>query len=78
MKKYMFVERHKENCFDLVYERFNNKGRMLPEGLYYLHSWTNNEQSICFQLMETNDASLIEEWIDKWKDLTDFEIYAID
>ena len=78
MKKYMFVERHKENCIGLVYERFNSKGRMLPEGLYYLHSWTNNENNICFQLMETNDDSLIEKWTAKWQDLTDFEIYLID
>jgi hypothetical protein len=30
MKKYMVVERFKENCYDAVYERFK-ENRMLPE-----------------------------------------------
>ena len=39
---------------------------MLPEGPYYLTSWVNNQQNICFQLMETKGATLFEAWIDKW------------
>lgn len=78
MKKYMVVERFKPNCFEKVYDRFNANGRMLPEGLYYLHSWVNEERNICFQLMETNDQTLFNVWIEKWQDLTDFEIFPID
>ena len=78
MKKYMVVERFKTGCFDKVYDRFNEKGRMLPEGLYYLNSWVNEKESICFQLMETNDESLFKLWIDKWTDYTEFEVFPID
>ena len=78
MKKYMVVEHYKEGCYDAIYKRFNNQGRMLPAGLYYLHSWVNKENNICFQLMETNDIKLFDTWIENWRDLTDFEIFPID
>ena len=78
MKKYMVVERFREGCFDAVYERFHTMGRMLPEGLNYLNSWPNRDHNICYQLMETNDGALFDEWTSKWDDLTDFEIVPID
>ncbi|MDW7691267.1 DUF3303 family protein [Flammeovirgaceae bacterium SG7u.111] len=78
MKKYMVVERFKPNCLEKNNERWNEKGRMLPEGLYYLNSWMNKDRSICFQLMETNDSTLFDIWVDRWKDYTDFEVYPID
>ncbi len=78
MKKYMVIEKFKTGCFDKVYTRFNEQGRMLPEGLNYLNSWVNKEHNICFQLMETNNENLFNTWIENWKDLTDFEIYPID
>lgn len=78
MKKYMVIEHFKPNCFDKIYERYNAKGRILPEGLCYLNSWVNKEKNICYQLMETNNENLFQEWIEHWKDLTDFEIIPID
>lgn len=78
MKKYMIVERFKDGFFDEVYSRYNLKGRMLPDGLYYLNSWVNREKNICFQLMETNDSSLFDSWIKNWSDLTEFEVIEID
>ncbi|GAB1264396.1 DUF3303 domain-containing protein [Aurantivibrio infirmus] len=78
MKQYMVEEHFKPGCFDEVYKRFNEKGRMLPEGLYYLNSWVNKEKSICYQLMETNDASLFAEWTKHAADLIDFIIVPID
>ena len=78
MKKYMIVERFKEGRFDQVYERYNERGRLLPEGLYYLHSWINKENNICFQLMETKNEELFAVWIKGWEDLVDFEIFPVD
>lgn len=74
----MVVERFKAGCFNAVYERLNEKGRMLPDGLVYLDSWVNKERSICYQLMETGDESLFEAWTKNWEDLVDFEITSID
>lgn len=78
MKQYMVIERFKINCFNQVYERLNTQGRMLPEGLYYINSWINTEQDLCFQLMETNNVTLFDAWVEQWNDLVDFEIIPID
>ena len=78
MKKYMVVERFKPGCLGEVYDRFHARGRMLSEGLHYLHSWVNEEKNICFQLMETDDETLFPPWIESWLDLCDFEVFPID
>ena len=78
MKKYMVVEKYKKGCFKKIYERYNSKGRMLPEGLAYLNSWVNKEKNICFQLMESNDTKLFYKWFKNWEDLIDFELYPIE
>ena len=78
MKKYMVVEKFKPNCYEKNNKLWNRKGRMLPEGLYYLNSWVNKEKKICFQLMETNKPELFDEWTNKWNEFTDFEIFPID
>jgi len=31
----------------------------------------------CFQLMETADRRLLEEWMANWSDLVDFEVHAV-
>jgi hypothetical protein len=60
-----------------IYERFHQKGRMLPDGLIYFDSWLEKDGDRCFQLMETNDRSLFDLWIDRWKDLGRFEIIEL-
>jgi hypothetical protein len=52
--KYMVIETFKAGMADKVYERFNEKGRMLPDGVYYLDSWLSNDRTKCFQLMEAD------------------------
>lgn len=78
MKSYMIIERFKDGCMDAAYDRFHAQGRLLPDGLNYLNSWLNKEHSVCFQLMETNDATLFDVWFARWNDLVDFEIYPLD
>ncbi len=60
-----------------IYQRVEEKGRLMPEGLMYIDSWIDKEVSKCFQLMETQDFALLEEWIGNWKDLADFEIIEV-
>ena len=60
-----------------VYERAAREGRMLPEGLRYLDSWIDESLGRCFQLMETDDARLFDEWIARWSDLADFEVVPV-
>jgi hypothetical protein len=60
-----------------VYERTAEKGRMLPPGLVYLDSWIDERLQRCFQLMETDDPSLLDEWMGEWSDLVRFEIVSL-
>ena len=77
MARYMVIETFFENCLENVYERFHEKGRMLPEGLHYIDSWLTKDGSRCFQLMETERYELFQEWTSSWDDLTNFEIAEI-
>ena len=74
----MVIEHFKPGCFDAVYARVNQHGRMLPKGLYYLNSWVNKDKNICYQLMESQNPELFNEWIQHWQDLVDFEVVPID
>lgn len=60
-----------------VYERAAEEGRMLPPGLLYLDSWIDERLQRCFQLMETDDPSLLDRWMAEWSDLIRFEIIPL-
>lgn len=77
MKQYMVIETFLPGCKDKIYERFHQKGRMLPEGLTYVNSWLEKDGARCFQLMETDDPSLFQAWLDEWKDLVAMEIVEL-
>jgi hypothetical protein len=74
---YMVVETFTRGAHP-VYERAAERGRMLPPGLEYVDSWVD-ERSLerCFQLMETEDPSLFDEWIAAWSDLAEFEVVPV-
>lgn len=74
---FMVIERFKNGQAEAVYQRFKERGRMLPEGLKYIESWTEENFDRCFQLMQCDDARLFDEWISHWQDLVDFEIIAV-
>lgn len=73
----MIVERFKNQDPVPVYRRFREQGRLAPEGLQYISSWIDEKLERCFQLMETSDRSHLEEWMGKWSDLVDFEVYPV-
>jgi ribosome assembly protein YihI (activator of Der GTPase) len=50
---------------------------MLPVGLTYVDSWVDERLDRCFQLMETNDLSLFDDWIAGWDDLVEFEVVPV-
>ena len=77
MKKYMVIETFKPNCRSLAYARFHQSGRLLPAGLKYLDSWLAANGDCCFQLMETTDSTLFNEWIAQWEDLVSFEVIEL-
>lgn len=74
---FMVIERFKNGQAEAVYNRFAERGRMLPEGLNYIESWTEENFERCFQLMRCDEPRLFDEWISHWQDLVDFEIIAV-
>lgn len=74
---YMVIERFKNRNARAVYERFDTKGRMMPEGLRYVASWVENDFNRCFQVMECDDPSQLHEWASHWSDLVDFEFVPV-
>jgi hypothetical protein len=60
-----------------LYDRFDQQGRMMPEGLTYIDSWIDQDVSRCYQVMETDNFDLFQLWIEQWNDLTDFEVIPV-
>lgn len=73
----MVLERFKTPGAIEVYRRARDHGRLMPEGLEYISSWVDLNFERCFQLVKTDDRNLLEQWINRWKDLVDFEIMPV-
>jgi hypothetical protein len=50
---------------------------MLPDGLVYLDSWVDERLDRCFQLMETDDRRLLDDWMARWSDVAEFEVVPV-
>jgi uncharacterized protein DUF3303 len=74
---FMVIERFRNRDAKAVYRRFRDDGRMMPEGLRYVGSWIEVNFDRCFQLMECDDARLLQEWITSWTDLIEFEVVPV-
>ena len=77
MATYMVIEHFRNGDPVPVYRRFRDRGRLLPEELHYVSSWIDEKLERCFQLMETENRRLLDEWIVGWSDLVDFEVYPV-
>ena len=73
----MVIENFKNEDPVPVYRRFRDRGRLAPEGLRYISSWVDEKLERCFQLMETADRKLLDEWIANWSDIVEFEVYPV-
>ena len=74
---FMVIERFKQGDAKAVGERFQVRGRMLPEGLTYQTSWMDVTGARCFQIMEAPDRDALNVWVGRWNDLVDFEITPV-
>jgi len=73
----MVIERFRNGEATPVYRRFKERGRMVPDGLTYVSSWVEENLTTCYQLMETADRALLDEWMGKWNDLVEFEVHPV-
>jgi hypothetical protein len=75
---FMVIERFKGGDPGPVGERFRRDGRMLPDDVDYVASWIEPDGSRCFQLMEAPSREALTPWMERWADLVEFEISAVD
>ena len=73
----MIIEHFRNNDPVPVYRRFRDRGRLAPNGLQYIASWVDEKLERCFQIMETADRDLLDQWITNWSDIVDFEVFAV-
>jgi hypothetical protein len=73
----MVIENFKKGDAVPVYRRFRDRGRLAPTGLSYASSWVNDKLDRCYQLMETENRALLDQWIANWNDIIDFEVYPV-
>ena len=74
---FMVIEHFKDGDAAPVYRRFRDRGRQAPAGLSYVSSWVDVDLKRCFQLMETDDADLLDQWMAGWSDIVDFEVHPV-
>jgi hypothetical protein len=74
---YMIVEHFRNGDAAPVYRRFRAQGRLAPEGLTYVSSWVDDRLERCYQIMETDDRALLDQWIANWSDLVEFEVHPV-
>ena len=60
---FMIIERFKDRDAVPVYRRLRDSGRGFPDGLKYIDSWIEPNFDRCFQLMECDDARLLQQWV---------------
>lgn len=74
---YMVIEHFKNGDAVPVYRRFRERGRLAPAGLSYVSSWVSDKMDRCYQLMETEDRALLDQWMANWSDIVDFEVHSV-
>jgi hypothetical protein len=74
---FMVIETFRDQNAKAVYRRFRDKGRLMPDGLAFVSSWVSADLDRCFQVMETDDITLLQRWVAEWSDLTVFEIVPV-
>src|SRR5580693_4172087 len=74
---YMVMENFRNGDAVPVYRRFRDRGGLAPAGLSYVSSWVSDKLDRCYQLMETEDRALLDQWIENWTDIVDFEVHTV-
>ena len=74
---FMVIETFSEANRAAAANRFQSKGRMLPDSVLYQASWLTEDGSRCYQLMEAPARALLDQWIARWNDLVDFEVIPV-
>jgi uncharacterized protein DUF3303 len=74
---YMVIETFRDGDPIPTYRRFRDRGRMMPSGVEYRGSWVTEDLRRCFQIMECDERHLLDEWMNNWRDITEFEVIPV-
>ena len=74
---FMVIERFTPGQVTAIYRQLREQGRSLPDGLVYVDSWIEASFGRCFQLMECDDARLLQQWILSWEGMWEAEIVPV-
>ena len=75
--QFMVIETFRNQDAKAIYRRLAERGRMMPDGLEYVSSYVSADLSRCFQLMASDDITLLQRWVAEWSDLAMFEIVPV-
>lgn len=73
----MVIERFRGGDPVPGYRRFQERGRLAPDGLQYVSSWVSVDLKRCYQVMECDERDLLEAWLAQWSDPVDFEVIPV-
>lgn len=74
---FMVVEKFRHQDAKPAYQRFRDKGRLMPDGVTFVGSWVSADLSRCFQLMEADSVAQLQQWVSDWSDLVEFEVIPV-
>ena len=74
---FMVIEKFRDGDPKPVYRRFREKGRLTPPGVRYVSSWVTTDFERCFQVMDCDDRTLLDQWLANWNDIVEFEVIPI-
>jgi len=74
---FMIIEHFKNGDPVPVYRRFRENGRLAPSDVRYVNSWVTPDLTTCYQVMESPDRAQLNQWLDRWQDLVDFEVVPV-
>ena len=75
--QYIIIEKFHPGKVKELYQRFAEKGRLMPEGVNYINSWIDEHVKTCYQVMNSDSLEKLHAWINNWEDLADFEIIPV-
>jgi hypothetical protein len=73
----MIIERFYPDKIKAMYNRLDEEGRSLPEGVKYVNSWIDENIETCYQIMESESREKLNEWMDNWEGFCIWEVIPV-
>ena len=74
---FVVIEHYRNGDPVPVYRRLRDRGRQMTSGVEYRGSWVTEDLAHCYQVMECQRRSDLDDWMATWQDLVDFEVIPV-